>query len=115
MENLDLAASFKAQEEHAVAAPFVNVAYEVINGWEDWVHVDPRVDPRPLGFSLLTSSRRCAYHAVWEAVAAAVQDEYPSLDVVQALPEWDRLRRVAGQALEVFAVRGTMPEDQEIA
>ena len=52
--------------------PFVNVPYEVINQWEDWVHRDPR-----LGVQLSDAmsddevDAMAAYHRVWSVVADA--------------------------------------------
>ena len=54
--------------------PFVNVPYEVINQWEDWVHRDPR-----LGVQLSDAMSddevdgMATYHRVWSVVADVVQ------------------------------------------
>ncbi|MGE0879359.1 MAG: hypothetical protein AB7L13_16975 [Acidimicrobiia bacterium] len=54
------------------------------------------------------------FHAVWGSVADAVPNDYPKLADVQAMPEWDQWRRAALSALEVFAVRGFLSEDEEV-
>ena len=109
IENLELAGSFEAQLEYERNVPFVNVPYEVINQWEDWVHRDPR-----LGVQLSDEVDAMAtYRRVWSVVADAVPDDYPSLADVQALPAWDQLRVAANVALGVFEIRGRMAEDAE--
>ena len=114
IENLELAGSFEAQLEYERNAPFVNVPYEVINQWEDWVHRDPR-----LGVQLSDAvsdeevDAMAAYHGVWLVAADAVPDDHPSLADVQALPAWDQLRVAASVALGVFEIRGRMAEDAE--
>ena len=45
---------------------------------------------------------------------AAIEDDYPALRDVQALPEWDQLRQEATEALRVFQARGKLPEDREV-
>jgi hypothetical protein len=115
IEYLELAASYERQTAYQAAAP-VHVPYQVINWWEDWVPVDPRTDPTPLG--VLSADERaalCTFQAVWEIAANALPNGYPALSIVQQLPEWDRLRGEASRALDVFALRGKMPEDDEIA
>ena len=115
IEYFDLAASFEAQVDYETAAPFVNVPYEVVNGWQDWVPIDPRTDSSHLHvLSDYEIRAMCDYHVVWDVVSDAVPNDYPNLSIVQALPEWDALRRAASQARAVFAVRGKMPEDHEI-
>ena len=39
---------------------------------------------------------------------------YPRIEVVQGRPEWDDLREAALSAGQVFARRGTLPEDHEV-
>jgi len=55
------------------------------------------------------------FHTIWNAVAKAIPDDWPTLEAVQAMPAWDRLRRAAASAGEVFARRGTMPEDHGVS
>lgn len=115
IEYLDLAASYEAQATYQRAVPFVTVAYEVINQWDDCVTADPRdVARHPGVFSLDEVGAMCDFQAVLTVVTDAVPNDHPSLGDVQALPEWDRLRRAASTALAVFAVRGKMPEDHEV-
>lgn len=115
IEYLDLAASYEKQADYVAAAPpFVNVPYEVINQWQDWVPLDPRTDPNPMNVLSADEIRAmCHFHATWEVVADAVPNDHPSLSTVQELREWDLLRRAATRARAVFAMRGVMPEDHE--
>jgi predicted transcriptional regulator len=46
-------------------------------------------------------------------VSRATPDDYPTLDAVQAMPAWDRLRQAALDAGAVFARRGKLSEDIE--
>ena len=114
MECLDLAASFEAQTAYEAAAPFVNVAYEVINQWGDSVPIDPRADPSLYSFmSEDELHAMCDYQTVLDAAVAAVSGDHPSLQEVHGLREWDELRRAAEIARVTFAVRGILPEDRE--
>ena len=114
MECLDLAASFEAQTAYEAAAPFVNVAYEVINQWGDAVPIDPRRDPSLYSFmSGDELQAMCDFQTVLDAAVAAVSDDYPSLREVHGLREWDKLRKAAETARATFAVRGVLPEDRE--
>lgn len=115
IEYLELASSFEDQRLCAENAPIVNVAYEIVNQWEDWVHCDPRSDSAQLGVyddAEIEAMKR--FHAVWEQAVAALPDAYPSISAVQELPAWIRLREHAQSALAVFLRRGTMPDDREL-
>lgn len=115
IEYLDLAASYEAQMAYQKAVPFVTVPYEVINQWDDCVTTDPRdVARHPGVFSLDEVRALCDFQAVLAVVTDAVPDDRPSLVDVQALPQWDRLRRAASTARAVFAIRGRMPEDHAV-
>lgn len=115
IEYLEVAESFEVQRKYERDVPIVHVPYEVINQWEDWVARDPRQDPDMPG--IYTSEEveaLCHYQAVWEAATTAVPDDYPALEMVQALPEWENLRSAAKSALGVFKKRGKLPEDHEV-
>jgi hypothetical protein len=51
------------------------------------------------------------FHVVWETTADALSDDYPPLDVVLGLSQWESLRKAAESALTTFALRGKLPED----
>lgn len=112
IEYFELASSYAAQAEYAEAAPpYVHVPYEVIEQWEDWV---PHLDLVLNDSEVYTSEEKDAlsrFQAVWEAATDAIADDYPSLDAVQASPEWEAMRREAESALAVIAKRGRLPED----
>ncbi len=116
IESIELAGSFQSQLDYEKNVPFVNVPYEVINQWEDWVRGDPRIDEQ-LSDALSNDEldAMADYQSVWNVVADAVPDDYPSLADVQALPTWDQLRIAANVALIVFEIRGRMSEDAEEA
>lgn len=115
IEYLELASSFDSQQHYAEKAPIVNVAYEIINQWEDWVHVDPRSDDDQLGvYNDFEIKAMKQFHAAWVEAAVALPDTYPSISDVQKLPAWLRLRDEAQSALGVFMRRGMMPEDREV-
>jgi len=115
IENLEPAASFEAQAEYGRTTPIVYVPREVINQWEDWVVTDRRHDADPPGVYTPDEVQALgAFHAVREAAADALPDNYPSLAEAQALSEWEQLRQSAQSALQVFARRGRMSEDQEV-
>ena len=119
IEYLELAASFEHQLEYQERVPIARVPSEVINQWEDWAGEDPlegRDRHSVSAYSPDELAAMRAFHAVWDRAADALQYER-SWDVAfaQTLPEWDDMRRAAAAALEVFAVRGRMPEDHEVA
>jgi hypothetical protein len=115
IEYLDLARSYDAQRDYEQRVPIANVPYEVINMWEDNFPRDPREHANVLDvFSSDEIAAIRRFHEVWNAAAGAVPENFPSLTEVQALPEWDHLRRAAESASEVFGRRGPMPEDCEV-
>lgn len=115
MEYLGLTASFVEQQQYERAVPIAHIPYEVINQWGDNF-------PRGLEWELARASvystdERSAlrnFEAAWAIVSRAVPDDYPTLAVVQAMPEWQTLRQAAETALAVFKRRGSMPEDEEV-
>lgn len=112
IEYFELASSNAAQAEYAAAAPpYVHAPYEVIEQWEDWV---PHLDLVLTDSQVYTPEEKEAvrrFQSIWEATAAAIADAYPSLEAVQAMPEWEVMRREAESALTLFAERGRLPED----
>ena len=116
MEYFELVGSIAAQREYAAAVPsFVNVPYEIIEQWADWVRDDPRtVDAPSAVYSPEEWVAVREYHAARDAAAAAIPDDFPSLADVQSLPEWLRLTEQAASAGKVFTRRGKLPEDEEI-
>ena len=92
----------------------VNVPYEVINQWEDWVRVPTRTTVNDVNvFSTAELQAIEDFRPVWEAAATAIGDDYPPLREVQALSTWSRLRRQADAASRVFDLCGKLPEDRE--
>ncbi len=111
IDYLELAASMRQQLEYErVAPPYVNVPYEVINQWEDWVCREQTYSDV---FSVDEIRAISEFWPVWEVVTEAVPDSYPSLAEVQALPEWDLLESAAISILRVFSVRGRLSEGVE--
>jgi hypothetical protein len=117
IEYFELVGRSESQRDYVASAPaFVNVPYEIINQWEDWVPEDPR---RSQALAAVYSPDEVQalrdYHGAWEIAADAIPDDYPSLAAVQALPEWEQLTEAAASAGSVFARRGKLPEDQEVS
>ena len=113
IECLELAASYEDQLAYETNVPFVNVPYEVINQWDDWVPAPPRTPVNDL--SVFTWPELQAIEKlrpVWDAAGDAIGDAYPSVREVQAMSEWNELRQHAEEALAVFRERGSLPEDE---
>jgi hypothetical protein len=114
MEVLEKASSFREQMLYQQAVQWVHIPYEIVNQWEDWVHVDPRIDPNPL--PIYTADEVDAlgeFHGSWEAAVEALPADYPTIVQVQQIPEWGAMRDAAIVCLEVFARRGRMSEEEE--
>jgi hypothetical protein len=115
IECLELAASYDDQLAYETSVPFVNVPYEVINGWEDWVPPPPRTLVNDLSvFSTAELQAIDDFRPAWDAAGDAIGDDHPSVRDVQAMPEWSELRQRAEAALTVFRDRGKLPEDREV-
>lgn len=115
IDYLRLAGSFELQEEYARAVPIAYFPYEMINQWEDSVHVDPGADPHLSAvYSPQEAAAMKSFHRVWDRTADALPDDYPPMSQVLAMKEWSDLRIEANAALAVFEVRGPMPEDHEV-
>jgi len=115
IEYFDLVASYEAQVVYEKRVPFVNVPYEVINQWEDWVPPPPRTPVDDLSvFSPGELREIDLFRPVWDAAADAIGKDFPTVAFVQSLPEWDRLRERAMSAALVFRERGVLPEEREV-
>lgn len=115
IDYLKLASSYADQQDYAAAVPHVNVPYEIINQWQDWVPSGGFVDGGPPGvFSEQESEALRAFGSVWDEVADEVPDSYPSIEQMQALDSWQRLREAAAEALQVLEVRGQLSEHEEV-
>ncbi|MEZ4222601.1 MAG: hypothetical protein R3B13_16795 [Polyangiaceae bacterium] len=112
VEYLELASCFDDQREYQARSP-VHVPNEVINQWEDWVR-DPN-DFAPPVFSAAECDAIKRYHAIWEDVANTTPVPLPSLEDCMHMPQWQRLREAALDALTVFRVRGRLSENVECA
>ena len=67
----------------------------------------------PPVFSEAELQAMTVFHEEW----SAIRDEYDeklALSEVQKTKPWERLRRAATAALQVFSVRGVLPEDEEV-
>lgn len=113
IEYLELAASHEEQTAYQTAAPHIHVPNEVINRWEDWVRPDwQRYMTAPV-FSLAEIEAIAAFHSSWDAVASATPDPLPSLGALTGTEQWQRLAKAATSALEVFQIRGYLPENPD--
>lgn len=107
---LELASSFERQARYQDAAPHINVASEVINQWEDWVHEGWRSYVAEPVFSLAEVQAVAKFYTAWETVVAATPDCLPPLEALLASGEWQFLASQAGKALIIFQARGDSPD-----
>jgi len=114
IEYLALASSFDAQSQYQAIAP-VDVPQEVINQWRDWVQPGWAAAFTEPVFSQLERDALSAFDRAWAQVVTITPDPLPDLESLFQTPEWQRLRSAAADALAVFAVRGPLSEQQEIA
>lgn len=115
IEYLELAASFEEQRRYERNVPIAHVPYEVINQWEDNFPQGPPAEfQRGDAFTPEEVRAITEFHQVWEAVAKALPDDFPTLDAVQAMVAWETLREVAASTYAVLMQRGKMPEDREV-
>jgi len=56
-----------------------------------------------------------SFHATWDDVCGKTSSQLPELPLLFDNPQWHRLRDAAAHAAEVFARRGRLSEEQEIA
>jgi hypothetical protein len=114
IEYFEMAASFADQIEYAKAVPYVNIPYEIINGWEDWGDVDHLGDTEiSTTYSADEAQQMRQYKGFWLAASEALPANYPSIEYAQELPEWELMRSAASDALAVFSRRGRMSEEVE--
>jgi hypothetical protein len=114
IETLEMFASFAEQCAYATQVATVNVPYELINSWADYVD-----GPFPAHFvdPVFTHQERCAiaaFHAECELASSALPDKHASLGVVQEAPYWSRLRDAAAETLAIFQQRGRLSEEVPI-
>ena len=114
IEYFELTSSVALQSAYEKAAPIAHVPYEVINQWEDQLPNGPDAIVEPSVYTQEELDALARFHAVWNATAEAVPNNYPTLSEVQRLPAWERLRAEAESALTVFAHRGKLSEDHEV-
>ena len=115
IEYFERAASFEAQRDYERAAPIAHVPYEVSNQWEDQLPQGPSSVDDSLDFDTADELEALKkFHVVWHETTRAVPDDFPSLQDVQAMPAWERLRCEAESTLAVFTRRGKLPEDREV-
>jgi hypothetical protein len=108
MEVLEIATSFEEQERCSFDPN------ELTNQWEDWVHGSLEGYLAPV-FSDDEQTALRAFQEVWSSVADASPNPLPPLAETMKLPEWERLRAAAADTIRVFAKRGRLSEDEEIA
>lgn len=114
IEYLELASSYEDQQRYEREVPIAHVPYEVINQWGDNFPQGPDAEFRRSDvFSRDEITAITRFHEVLEAVTSAVPDDFPTLEAVQAMPAWDRLRGAAAATHFVLMRRGKMPEDRE--
>lgn len=113
MEYLEIAASFSEQRRYADLVPQVNVPYEVINQWQDWVPSGTfEGDASSGAFSDDEIAALVTYGEVWHETADSIPDDYPSIELVQSLVPWQRLRSQAKETLRVLEIRGHFQEER---
>ncbi len=112
IDYLEIVSSFAAQQRYAEQVPNVNVAYEVINQWEDWVPAG-EFDAAGSGdvFSKEEVAALVEFGKVWNKAADGIPDDYPLIADVQSLTLWQGLRSQAESTLRALEVRGRLPED----
>lgn len=113
IEYLELAASSHAQHAYQAAVPSVHEPNEIINQWQDWVS-DPRDEIfREPVFSPDEQLAIRNFHAVWESVADDTPDPLPPLSELISSEPWERLRRAAEEARQMFRRRRLLDEEAE--
>ncbi len=111
IEYMEIASSFAEQQRYAVRLPSVNVAYEVINQWQDWVPSGTFDEDTSTGvYSDAEVAALVTFGEVWNQTADSIPDDYPSIEEVRGLAPWQELRSQAELTLSVMLVRGHHPE-----
>jgi len=113
IEDLELQASFELQRDYEAKVPVIS-AWEVIEGWHDWIYADPRLEAP---HAVLTLDEVAALGPVHDCIEAAAielrQFAYPTMAQAQGLPTWTSLQGQSAIALAVLSQRGRMSEDSE--
>jgi len=115
MEYLEGASSAAIQLKYQADVPFISVPVEMIEQFADLVHDKAEIDKmgEPI-YSLKEVLALKTFWLVWNMAADELPEPTPELDEVLALPSWKDFMVSAGQALNVFSVRGKLPEDREV-
>jgi hypothetical protein len=117
MEYLEWVGSYDHQRSYQARVPIASVPDEAINQWEDYVQEDWQNYLIGPVFSDEEQAAIRAYNSVWLDVSDqefAGSIFMPPLEQLIGDPNWERLRAAAEAATAVFAVRGKMPEDEEV-
>lgn len=115
IEYLELAASFEDQLEYQRRAPIAWVPFEMINQWADWAgDGPPTLENQDSAYTTGEVDAMRRFYDAWTAASEALPDDWPQLDEAHALPEWQVMATEAAATLEVFALRGRLPEDREV-
>ncbi len=96
----------------------VDIFGELINQWEDCSPYPGR-SPKRSWYSLVVYTEEkvkavLRFHAVWDEVLRSTPDTIDRIADFFVMPEWQRLRSAAMEALGVFEKRGKLPEDVEV-
>lgn len=110
---LELAASYAEQAAYQADAPQIHVPDEVINQWEDWVQPDWREYITAPVFTQGEIGAIADFYSSWDSVASETPDPLPPLDVLIGTDEWQQLAQAAASALEVFQIRGRIPDSPD--
>ncbi|MFT6555732.1 MAG: hypothetical protein ACJAZ5_002926 [Alloalcanivorax venustensis] len=111
MEYLQLVTSAAQQKDYQRRVPDVNVPTELICSWEDWMPVEEGAQEfAPPVYSAEECEAIERYGRSWEAIVAATPEEMPSLEEFIGMPEWERLKQAAEDALSAFQRRGVFEE-----
>jgi len=114
IDYLEIAGSYAEQQRYAATVPKINVAYEIINQWEDWNPSDTFDSKDSEGvFDEDEIQALDRFGLVWKSAADSLPDDFPTIAEVQRLDEWNRLRHEATATLRVLSIRGRMPEHRE--
>ncbi|MCW0016098.1 hypothetical protein [Rhizobium sp. BT-226] len=98
--------NYQLQRKYQADVPHVNVPIEAINQWENWVRVegfDTYLEPV---FSRQEQIAIREFHRIWDAVADEMPEGYSRLEDLIGTALWERLRKAAEQAHDIFILRG---------
>lgn len=108
------ASSFSEQLDYQATVPTVSVVNEVIEQWYDWA--PDTFDASSFGavYSADEVATLMAYQSVMLRAIERTPGLWEPMDSFHALPVWQDLRLAAEEAREIFARRGSLPEDSEV-